>query len=114
LKKYYARWFNDQDGRLERAAEAGYEYVTPDEVAGVGDREVHSGNTDLNSMVSRVVGRTDNNHPIRAFLMKIRRDWYEEDQQEKQQQNDLVDEAIRAGRAGGADIGNKYGEVKLS
>src|SRR5688572_21541519 len=89
-KKFHAHWFNDQDGRPERAMDAGYEFVTPQEVIGVGDREVHSGNTDLNSKVSRVVGRAEGNIPIRAFLMKLRRDWYEEDQAKKQEANDLV------------------------
>lgn len=113
-KKFHAHWFNDQDGRVERAQEAGYEFVTPAEVGGVGDREVHSGNTDLNSKVSRVVGRAEGNQPIRAYLMKLQREWYEEDQAKKQEANDLVDKAIRAGRAGGAEIGNRYGDVKLS
>lgn len=113
-QKFHPHWFNDQDGRIERAQDAGYEFVTPEEVVGVGDREVHSGNTDIGSKVSRAVGRTESNHEIRAYLMKLRREWYDEDQREKQKQNDLVDEAIRAGKAGGADIGNKYGEVKLS
>lgn len=112
--KFHAHWFNDQDGRVERAQEAGYEFVTPQEVVGVGEREVHSGNTDLNSKVSRVVGRADGNQPIRAYLMKLQRDWYEEDQAKKQEANDLVDKAIRAGKAGGAEIGNRYGDVKLS
>ena len=113
-KKYRAHWFNDQDGRLERAEDAGYEFVKPDEAIGVGDREVHSGNTDQNSRVSRVVGRTKDSKPIRSFLMKIRLDWFKEDQAKKEERNSLVDQAIRAGKAGGAEIGNKYGDVKLS
>lgn len=113
-KKFHPHWFNDQDGRIERAQEAGYEFVAPAEVIGVGDREVNSGNTDLNSKVSRVVGRAEGNHPIRAYLMKLQRDWYEEDQAKKQEVNALVDQAIRAGKAGGAEIGNRYGDVKLS
>ena len=120
-KKYFARWFNDQDGRVERAEEAGYEFVQTTElaaqrkgVAQVGESDVTSGNTDIGSKVSRVVGRTNENAPIRAFLMKLRREWYDEDQKLKEQQNRLVDDAIRAGKAGGADIENKYGKVRLS
>lgn len=113
-KKFHAHWFNDQDGRPERALDAGYEFVTPEEVIGVGNREVHSGNTDLNSKVSRVVGRAEGNIPIRAYLMKLPLELYNEDQAKKQEANDLVDRAIRAGRAGGADIRNNYGDVKLS
>ena len=113
-KKWHPHWFNEQDGRVERAVDAGYEFVKPEEVIGVGDREVHSGNTDLNSKVSRVVGRAEGNIPIRAYLMKLRLDWYKEDQAKKQEVNDLVDKAIRAGRAGGAEVKNRYGDVKLS
>lgn len=110
---YVARWFNDQDDRIERAEYAGYEFVKPEEIVGVGDREVHGGNTDLGSRVSRVVGRTSNNQPIRAYLMKIQRDFYVEDQQEKEKVNRRVDEAVRAGRAGGASVDNQYGSVDL-
>jgi hypothetical protein len=113
-KQWHVHWFNDQDGRPERALDAGYEFVKPEEVRGIGDREVHSGNTDLNSKVSRVVGRAEGGQPIRAYLMKLPLDLYNEDQAKKQEANDLVDRAIRAGRAGGANIGNNYGDVKVS
>lgn len=112
-ERYYARWFNDQDGRPERALEAGYEYVKPSEIAGLGDSELHQGNTDLNSRVSKVVGRAEGNIPIRAYLMRIDIDWYNEDQAEKEKQNAKVDEAILAGKAGGAEIGNPYGKVRF-
>lgn len=113
-KQWHGHWFNDQDGRIERAQDAGYEFVKPDEVRGVGDREVNSGNTDLNSKVSRVVGRGEGGNPIRAYLMKLPLDLYNQDKAEKQKVNDLVDNAIRAGKAGGVDVRNKYGDVKLS
>jgi hypothetical protein len=113
-KKFVSRWFNDQDGRVERALDAGYEFASREEVVGVGDAEVHSGNSDVGSKVSRVVGRTAENQAIRAYLMKINRDWFKEDQDLKEQQNKLVDQAIRAGKAGGADIENKYGNVQLN
>lgn len=107
------RWFNDQDDRVQRALDAGYEFVDRDDVKQVGDKDVTNGNTDMNSKVSRVVGRTAENKPIRAYLMKIRKDWYDQDQSLKQEKNALVDEAIRAGKAGGADVPKSYGEVKL-
>jgi galactokinase/mevalonate kinase-like predicted kinase len=110
---YITRWFNDQDDRIQRALGAGYEFVPRDDVKQVGDKDVANGNTDMNSMVSRVVGRTAENQPIRAFLMKIRKEWYQEDKAKKEETNRLVDEAIRAGTAGGASIQNQYGEVKL-
>lgn len=110
---FHIRWFNDQDDRLQRAEGAGYEYVHKKEVGQVGDKDVSNGNTDVNSRVSRVVGRTRDNQPIRAYLMKIRDEWFKEDQAKKEEVNRMVDEAIRAGKAGGADVKNSYGEVKL-
>lgn len=110
---FVTRWFNDQDDRIQRALAAGYEFVDRDDVRQVGDKDVANGNTDMNSKVSRVVGRTAENQPIRAFLMKIRKEWYEADKAKKEETNRLVDDAVRAGTVGGADIKNQYGEVKL-
>lgn len=112
-KGFVHRWFNDQDDRIQRALDAGYEFVKPDEIGSVGDKEVHGGNTDIGSKVSRVVGRTAQEQPIRAFLMKIREEWYLADQELKERKNRLVDEAIRAGNAGGAGVTNKHGQVQL-
>lgn len=113
IKGYQQRWFNDVDGRIERATNAGYEFVTAKEAPKVGDKEVHGGNTDVNSRVSRVVGRSKDDKPIRAFLMKIRDEWYQEDMQKKEEVNRRVDEAIRGGKAGGASLENTYGKVNL-
>jgi hypothetical protein len=110
---FITRWFNDQDDRLQRAEDAGYAYVHRKEVGQVGDKDIANGNTDVNSRVSRVVGRGAN-APIRAFLMKISEAFYKEDQAKKEDTNRLVDEAIRAGKAGGADIKNQYGKVELN
>lgn len=111
---FKTRWFNDQDGRIERAEAAGYAFVDRKEIGQVGDKDVANGNTDVNSRVSRVVGRTRDNQPIRAFFMKIREDWYTEDQSRKEDTNRMVDEAICAGKAGGADVQNSYGKVDLN
>lgn len=110
---YVHRWFNDQDDRIQRAIDAGYEFVKPEEIGSVGDKEVHGGNSDLNSKVSRVVGRTSDNQPIRAFLLKLKSEFYAEDKAKKEATNRLVDDAVRAGKAGGASVENQYGSVDL-
>lgn len=112
-KGFVYRWFNDQDDRISRAVAAGYEFAKPEEIGGVGDKEVHGGNSDLNSKVSKVVGRTGENKPIRAFLMKLRDEWYAQDQSKKEETNRLVDQAVRANKAGGASVENQYGKVDL-
>lgn len=111
---YVTRWFNDQDDRLQRAEDAGYEFVNRREISQVGDKDITSGNTDVNSRVSRVVGRSANQQGIRAYFMKIPEAFYKEDQAKKEAVNALVDEAIRAGTAGGAEVKNQYGKVDLS
>jgi hypothetical protein len=111
-KGFVYRWFNDQDDRIQRAQDAGYEFVKKGTTE-VGDKEVGRGNTDLNSRTSTVVGRTAQSQPIRAYLMRIPEAWYQEDQEAKEATNAMVDEAIRAGTAGGASIKNQYGDVDL-
>lgn len=111
-KGFVYRWFNDQDDRIQRAQDAGYEFVKKG-VTEVGEKEVGRGNTDLNSRTSVVVGRTAQSQPIRAFLMRIPEAWYLEDQAKKEELNRMVDDAIRAGQAGGASVKNKYGDVAL-
>jgi hypothetical protein len=114
---FVTRWFNDQDDRIQRAEDAGYLFVNRTEVGQVGDKDVSNGktgNTDLNSKVSRVVGRTAQSQPIRAFLMKIPHELYNEDQAAKEEVNRRVDDAIRAGKSGGAAIENQYGNVEIS
>ena len=114
LPGFVTRWFNDQDDRLQRAEDAGYQYVRRDEVGQIGDKDVANGNTDLNSRVSRVVGRTAQSVPIRAYLMKIREELYKDDQAAKELINKRVDDAIRAGTSGGANVTNQYGTVQVN
>lgn len=110
---FKCRWFNDQDGRLQRARDAGYEFVLKKEVGQVGDKDIANGNTNLNSYVSKVVGRTRAEQPIVSYYMKIRESFYKEDQAKKEETNRLVDDAVRAGKAGGAAVENQYGGVTL-
>lgn len=104
---YTTRWVNDRDGRVERALAGGYEFVKPEEATSVGNHEIAQGNSDLGGKVSKIVSRGD--PIIRAFLMKIKKEYYEEDQQAKEEVNRRVDEALAGGEAGGAAVENKYG-----
>jgi len=108
IKGYVMRWFNDQNGRIQQALDGGYEYVNKKEVPklGIGDGQLHQENSDLNSRVSKVVSRGE--PIIRAYLMKIKKEWYDEDQVAKEQVNAQVDEALRAGRPGGNEVENQY------
>ena len=97
---FVLRWFNDADGRIEQAQAAGYEFVLRNEVPSLGQGQLHQDNSDLNSKVSKVVSK-GKAVPLRAYLMKIKEEWYEEDQAEKEVVNAEIDEALRQGAPGG-------------
>jgi len=95
-KEHVYRWINDKPGRLQRAEQAGYEFVE-DPTLQVGEGS-DNGNSARDSRVSRLVGRNEKGGEQYAYLMRIKREWYEEDQEAKQEAIDEVDEAIRHGR----------------
>ncbi len=90
---YVRRWINDAGNRLNDAREGGYEFAS-DVNVGTGSED---GNTDIGSRVSRVVGKHEDGSPMRAYLMEIPKEYYEEDQAEKQKHVDQIDDMIRNG-----------------
>ncbi len=75
-------WFNNKDGRIERAKAAGYTFVDPKYVTSLGSGAIHRGNTDEGSKVSMIVSRGE--PEIRAYLMEIKKKFYDEDQAAKE------------------------------
>jgi len=72
-----------------------------------------SGNSDMGSRVSVVVGKNEDGSPLRAYLMKIRNEWFVEDQAVAQERVDAVDQQIKRGRLGSeqekqSDTANRY------
>ena len=103
------RWFNDQDGRVEAALQGGWTFVNPEDVPSLGVSGLHEENSDLNSKVSKVVSRASrSSSPIRAYLMSIQKEWYDEDQAAKARVNDEVDMALRPTDQGGQSIESGY------
>lgn len=99
---YQCRWMNDIPGRLDRAVAGGYEFVDRSEVSDYGLHEVVPGNSDQGSRVSRIVGvHRDELTPLRAYLMKIKKAWYDDDQAVKQKRVNETDAAIRRGALNG-------------
>lgn len=94
-KGYEYRWVNDVPGRIRAAEEAGYEFVNEATVGDTGD-----GNTDLGSRVSASVGSTGHSQDTKAYLMRIKQEWYDEDQAAKEAERQKVDAAIRQGSVG--------------
>jgi len=92
---YHYHWVNDKPGRLSMALDGGYKHV-PREGVSIGTDGTK--NSNLGSMVSQYAGRDEAGQPYMRYLMRIRKEWYDEDQKEKQSGVDSVDIAIRAGK----------------
>lgn len=95
---YAYRWVNDQGGRIQQAEQADYEFV------GAGEVTVGSGvdrNSEVGDRVSQIVGTKEDGSPMRAYLMRIKREFYEEDQVEKQKEVNAKDAAIQSGSVSG-------------
>lgn len=90
------RWVNDSPGRLQKALNGGYVFVE-DPTLQVGTSS-ENGNSENDSRVSRLVGKDAKGFPMLAYLMKIDRTMYDEDQAVKQASIDEVDNTIRHGR----------------
>lgn len=89
---YKRRWINDKQGRIAMAQEGGYTLV-PKDGAEFEEDDVTNVNSSLNNAVSRVV----DSEGTKAYLMEIPEDWYEEDQQEKQQKIDEMENTLSRG-----------------
>ena len=95
------RWVNDVGGQLQRFLDGGYVFVHNNKRgvnSKVGD-DVNDGNTDLGSRISKVVDKTarTNSDPVRAYLMCIKKEWYDEDQKAKTAGVEKIDSQIRTG-----------------
>lgn len=93
---YEYRWVNDEAGRLHDAETGGYEFVTD---AKVGQGDLGNRNASIGGRVSRIVGKGEGGHPITAYLMRIKKEWYLADQKAKQRPLDEVDAALKRGQA---------------
>jgi len=96
---YEYRWVLDTPGRIEAFKEGGYEVVTKD--TEVGDSTVDRAHK-LGSAVTLVRGAST------LVLMRIPKEWYDEDQKMKQEEIDALEATMKSPSA--AD----YGSVGIS
>lgn len=95
------RWTNDTPGRIQRALEGGYEFISSDGEV-VQNRE---------GCRSEIVGTGRDGGAMKAYLMAIPTVYYDEDQAAKQSEIDKIDDAIRRGepqQAAAQDQGSFY------
>ena len=108
---YHLHWMRGEAGRLQQAQKGGYEFVDVDEVQlntfGVADGGQEAPGTDLGSRVS-VVGGSDG---VRMYLMKIKEEFWDEDQQVKEQQSERLAAQLRGDKGihGPGDNTHRYG-----
>jgi hypothetical protein len=100
IEGYHLHVFTDTGGRIQQAMDNGYEFVTPDEVGGVSENVV-SRNGDLGERIRFLVNPRAEGTEQYGYLMKIRQEWYEEDQTELQAKNNLIEAAVRKGKITG-------------
>lgn len=99
---YVYRIVNDTGDRIQAFLDAGYELVDANSVR-VGDKRVNSASPE-GSKAEVNVG-----DGLKGKVMRIRKDWYEEDQLAKQAHVNQLEQTIKQ-KAAGAD----YGTVSIS
>jgi len=113
LEGYVLRWINDRGNRLHNAQQGGWQFTNTDEVGHVGDSAT-SNNANEGSYVSWPVGTKEDGKPMRAYLMKIKEEFYREDQAAKQKEVDRTDAAMKSGNTTGETGDDSfYGEAKF-
>jgi hypothetical protein len=99
---YSYRFVNDSSDRIDAFLDNGWETVPKEEVR-IGDKRL--GNASAEGSVAKAqVG-----HGMTAYLLRIRKDWYEEDQAAKQAHVDSTEAAMKDK----AQDGN-YGKLEIS
>ena len=103
---YHLHWFLGTPARIQRALDAGYEFVDENEIVpnavGLGGNSAVSGSTDLGSRVSKVSGQEvgKDGQPVSLMLMKIKLEWWEADQQLVEDRNTQIRDALLGGMIG--------------
>ena len=100
---YVYRWVNDIDNRVQRFKAAGYENV--DHEVEVGDESANRGSV-VGKTVSKNVG-----HGTTSYLMRVKKEFYEEDMKEVQSTVDETEAAMKRSLNDGAD--GRYGKVNI-
>ena len=112
---YVLHWFRGSGQRLQQALAAGYEYVERGELeinsTGLANSYEDDGNTDLGTRVSRASGSDDTEGGNRLYLMKIRQEFWDEDQLAVNARHEQIAGQLRGDKGfaeGGGDNTNRY------
>lgn len=106
---WHCHWFNDTEGRIARALQAGYQHVAKSEV--MLNPSLTPLNNDPGELVRVAVGGDANGQPLYAYLMKLPEELWQEDQAAQQAGLDEVDKAISRGVSDPVFEGNKANQA---
>lgn len=96
------RFVNDLGSRISNFQSAGYEFVQDSDLV-VGDSRIFDA-SDLGSAKS-----VTSNDGTKSYLMRIKKEWYDEDQAAKAAQVDETEKAMKQSASQGM-----YGSIKVS
>lgn len=114
---YHLHWFRGSQARLQQAMNAGYEFVSAEEVqinnVALGGDATKDGNSDMGSRVSISSGNDmdASGQPARLYLMKQKMEYYLEDQKLLEGRNDSVAAALTASFRQGTVGAGQQGET---
>lgn len=101
---YHLHWIADYPGRLEQAEENGYEFVSKSEVK----RSRASASDDSGERVTCISGSHDTGRPLTLHLMKIRDEWYKENQEFYAARTRAIEKQIKSGKIDGVSRPETY------
>lgn len=93
------RIVNDTGDRIAQFEELGWEVVKDTNIK-VGDRRVANPTSEGSAVKVSVGGG------VQAYVMRMRKDWYDENQAEKQEYVDRTESAMKADAKKGSDFGS--------
>lgn len=108
---YVCRIVNDDGNRINDFLEDGWEFVYSKDTKTIGEDGITPNNKDLGTKVSTVVGTKDNGQPLVAYAMKLRKDWKEQNDEDKYAAIDENESQIKRGR--NVNVDNSTGSVKI-
>jgi len=117
---YWYYWFRNRGDEIERAKQAGYEFVTrrmargtelPEELT---LRDVDGGNQSLDDRLERYGGRDDYGKEYNMVLMRQPMEYHLQDKAADDAAADRIDEAIHRQEFQGKSIAKKYGDVSVT
>ena len=104
-------WANDEDAAIELLLDEGFEFVTKGEL---GTNRGVVVDEDVDSRISKVVGKQADGSPLRAFLMKCDEALWQEREDSIQAVADERDSAIREGTISAPDSSYKPQGANIS